>query len=41
MTNLTGACEVHIGDALGLLSAFTWLHELNLELVNFELIRQK
>lgn len=23
-------CEVHVGDARGLLSAFEWVHELNL-----------
>jgi hypothetical protein len=30
-------CDVHIGEALGLLSALTWVHELNLGPVEFEL----
>ncbi|MCI09836.1 cytochrome P450 [Trifolium medium] len=29
-------CEVHIGEALGFLSALQWVHELNLGLVDFE-----
>jgi ribonuclease HI len=30
-------CEVHIGEALGLLSALNWVHELQLGPVDFEL----
>ena len=30
-------CEVHIGEALGLLYALDWVHELNLGPVDFEL----
>jgi len=30
-------CEVHIGEALGLLSALDWVHELNIGPVDFEL----
>jgi len=30
-------CEVHIGEALGLLSALDWVHNLNLGPVDFEL----
>ncbi|GAU18498.1 hypothetical protein TSUD_366810 [Trifolium subterraneum] len=30
-------CEVHVGEALGFLSALRWVHELNLGPVDFEL----
>jgi ribonuclease HI len=30
-------CDVRIGEALGLLSALKWVHELNLGQVDFEL----
>jgi len=30
-------CEVHIGEALGLISALEWVHELNLGLVDYEM----
>jgi hypothetical protein len=30
-------CEVHVGEALGLLSALEWVHLLNLGHVDFEL----
>jgi hypothetical protein len=33
----TPVCVVHTGEALGLLSALTWVHELNLGPVDFEL----
>ena len=29
-------CDVHVGEALGLLSALKWVHELNLGPVDFE-----
>ena len=34
-------CEVHIGEALGLLSALEWVHELNLGPIDFELDAKK
>ncbi|KAK2415192.1 putative mitochondrial protein [Trifolium repens] len=37
----TPVCAVHIGEALGLLSALTWVHELNLGPVDFELDSKK
>jgi ribonuclease HI len=33
----TPKCEVHLGEALGFLSALNWVHELNLGPVEFEL----
>jgi len=30
-------CDVHVGEALGLLSALEWVHLLQLEPINFEL----
>ena len=30
-------CEVHIGEALGLISTLEWVHELNLGLVDYEM----
>ncbi|KEH22549.1 hypothetical protein MTR_7g053400 [Medicago truncatula] len=34
-------CEVHIGEALGLLSALEWVHELNLGPMDFEMDAKK
>jgi hypothetical protein len=31
-------CDVRVGKALGFLSALSWVHELSLGLVDFELI---
>jgi len=33
-------CDVHIGEALGLLSALYWVHELQLGPIDFELERR-
>lgn len=30
-------CDVHIGEALRLLTALKWVHELSLEPIDFEL----
>jgi len=34
-------CDVHIGEALGLLSALKWVHELHLGPIDFELDAKK
>lgn len=34
-------CEIHVGEALGLLSTLDWVHVLNLGPVDFELDAKK
>ena len=34
-------CEIHVGEALSLLSALVWVHELNLGPMDFELDAKK
>jgi ribonuclease HI len=37
----TPICEVHVSEALGLLSALKWVHEFNLGPIEFELDSKK
>ncbi|AES79744.1 transmembrane protein, putative [Medicago truncatula] len=37
----TPVCEVHVGEALGLLSALEWVHQLHLGPIDFELDAKK
>jgi len=37
----TPVCEVHVGEALGLLSALEWVHQLHLGPIDFELNAKK
>lgn len=37
----TAVCEVHVGEALGLLSALEWVHQLHLGPIDFEVRAKK
>jgi len=37
----TPVCEVHVGEALGLLSVLEWVHQLHLGPIDFELDAKK